>query len=74
MPLARFPAEVDMANQAAKSESPAPKARRPEGKEGAGAHQEGKGAIQAGQTNRKAKKNPENGSGLRNYAPGQEVD
>ena len=28
--------------------------RRPEGKEGAGAHQEGKHAEQAGQTNRRA--------------------
>jgi hypothetical protein len=30
------------------------KQRRPEGKEGAGAHQEGAGSQQAGQTNRKA--------------------
>jgi hypothetical protein len=35
--------------------------RRPEGKEGAGAHQEGKNSIQAGQTQRRTRSQPEKG-------------
>jgi hypothetical protein len=33
--------------------------RRPEGKEGAGAHQEGKHSVQAGQTHRREESAPE---------------
>jgi len=33
--------------------------RRPEGKEGAGAHQEGPNSVQAGQTQRRGKSDPE---------------
>jgi hypothetical protein len=38
-----------------------PPERRPEGKEGAGAHQEGLNSIQAGQTQRRGKSEPEKG-------------
>ena len=48
--------------------------RPPEGKEGAGAHQGGKGSAQAGQTNKRTENELEDGSGARNYGPGEEVD
>ena len=35
--------------------------RRPEGKEGAGAHQEGRNAVQAGQTQRREESEPQKG-------------
>lgn len=35
--------------------------RRPEGKEGAGAHQEGRHSVQAGQTQRREKSEPQKG-------------
>jgi hypothetical protein len=35
--------------------------RRPEGKEGAGAHQEGRNSVQAGQTQRREKSEPQKG-------------
>jgi hypothetical protein len=35
--------------------------RRPEGKEGAGAHQEGDNSVQAGQTQRRGKSEPQKG-------------
>jgi hypothetical protein len=44
--------------------------RRPEGKEGAGAHQEGKHSVQAGQTNRRASGDPQKAENARSRNSG----
>ena len=40
--------------------------RKPEGKEGAGAHQEGRNSVQAGQTQRREQSPPEKGKDKKN--------
>lgn len=63
------PTDANKQGNDTRTEGQAPQ-RRPEGKEGAGAHQQGRGSQQTGQTNRRAEDVPEDGSGQKNSQKG----